>query len=87
MRRMVRLVDTLNNNATYTEVSEVPNEGHWWDAICDGPPMQDFFSRNAIQKTLPQLPQQFTVVSANPATTENLDILMYNKVQIKKLGL
>eukprot|EP01124_Arcella_intermedia_P011996 TRINITY_DN18322_c0_g1_i1.p1 TRINITY_DN18322_c0_g1~~TRINITY_DN18322_c0_g1_i1.p1 ORF type:complete len:882 (+),score=166.68 TRINITY_DN18322_c0_g1_i1:32-2677(+) len=71
MRRMGRLIDQLSRNATWTEVSEVPGAGHWWNDVVDGPPMQDFFNRNAIQPNLPPLPTQFTVVTMNPSSSES----------------
>eukprot|EP01125_Pyxidicula_operculata_P009720 TRINITY_DN318_c2_g1_i1.p1 TRINITY_DN318_c2_g1~~TRINITY_DN318_c2_g1_i1.p1 ORF type:complete len:777 (+),score=119.56 TRINITY_DN318_c2_g1_i1:180-2510(+) len=85
MRRMARLLDQLNGNSNFVEVSEVPGEGHWFDGVVDGPPMQDFFNRHSNKIYLPALPLQFTVLTVNPASSEGrggLRILQLQKPTI-----
>eukprot|EP00027_Filamoeba_sp_ATCC50430_P017008 CAMPEP_0168576048 /NCGR_PEP_ID=MMETSP0413-20121227/20026_1 /TAXON_ID=136452 /ORGANISM="Filamoeba nolandi, Strain NC-AS-23-1" /LENGTH=644 /DNA_ID=CAMNT_0008609671 /DNA_START=1 /DNA_END=1933 /DNA_ORIENTATION=- len=66
MRRMARLVDELTGNPDYVTVSEVPNEGHWWDGVVDDSIMLD----SHVNTPRPALPTDFVVVTTNPASSE-----------------
>jgi hypothetical protein len=60
-----RLIDELSADPSAVQISEVPNEGHWWNGVVDDATMQAFFSARAIQ-SLPPLPSSFTVTTINP---------------------
>jgi len=69
LRRMARIVDQLSANTKAVEISEIPGEGHWFDGVVDDDIMQNFFNAH-LSDTLPALPEQFVVVTLNPATSE-----------------
>jgi hypothetical protein len=60
MRRMARLLDELNQEPHYVEVSEIPGEGHWFNGVVDDAIMQSFFNRY-VNTTIPSLPNTFQV--------------------------
>lgn len=69
LRRMARLVDQLSADPTHTQVSEIPGQGHWFNGVVDDAIMQKFFDEN-FSETLPALPDKWTVVTLNPASSE-----------------
>ncbi|KAK5668312.1 hypothetical protein QVD99_005343 [Batrachochytrium dendrobatidis] len=73
-RRLVRMVNEWNRDATSASVSEVPNKGHWFDGILNDDTVQDFLDLHLLPENnptleLPSLPQGFTIQTLNPAST------------------
>ncbi|EFA77664.1 hypothetical protein PPL_12272 [Heterostelium album PN500] len=78
-RRMARMTAEANGNASSVIISEVPNEGHWFDGILGDSYMQQFY-QSIISGGLshPPIPKTFTVTTNNPASSgqrANIEIL------------
>ena len=63
------MVDTLSGVPGTVQVSEIPGQGHWFDGIVDDTIMQTFFNTH-FSYNLPSLPNTFTVVTLNPASSD-----------------
>lgn len=70
LKRMARLHNQIAANPTLTNVSEIPGEGHWWGGVVDDPIMQSFFNLY-WSRSLPKLPDSFTISIMSPADFES----------------
>ncbi|CAE8711893.1 unnamed protein product [Polarella glacialis] len=68
LRRFARLLEQETGDPEAVVISEVPGEGHWWGKVVDDSELQEFYDR-AVAGPLPALPQRFTAVTLNPATS------------------
>eukprot|EP01133_Synstelium_polycarpum_P008939 gene8939-10482_t len=78
-RRMARMVAEQSDNPAAVIISEVPNEGHWFDGILGDNYMQAYYDSivsSGLQ--LPPLPKSITITTNNPSssgTRANIQIL------------
>lgn len=73
LRKFYRL---LKENEFYTNasqsvvaLSEVPEEGHWFDGVVDDNALQPFIARHLAAAVKPKLPKSFSMVTMNPASS------------------
>ena len=66
-RRMSQLISESNNDALQ-EYIELKDRNHWFDGVMSTQPLREFY-RNILggDSDLPQLPESFSIVIANPA--------------------
>ena len=66
-RRMSQLISESNNDACQ-EYIELKDRNHWFDGVMTTQPLREFY-RDILggNSDLPQLPQSFSIVIANPA--------------------
>jgi hypothetical protein len=67
-RRVARMLNEINEDPMFTIFSEIPGQGHWFDGIVNDDETQKFFDSVLSQKSLPELPNEFTIRLFNPAT-------------------
>ena len=65
-RRMNQLISQTNTNSDHHYV-ELKGEGHWIDGIMTTAPLLEFYDILGREVDGPRLPQEFTIVIANPA--------------------
>ncbi|GAM18267.1 hypothetical protein SAMD00019534_014420 [Acytostelium subglobosum LB1] len=70
-RRMARMTAEANGNASSIIISEVPNEGHWFDGILGDNYMQQFYNSiiGGASLTHPPIPKTITITSNNPSSS------------------
>eukprot|EP00931_Biecheleriopsis_adriatica_P048949 TRINITY_DN28299_c0_g1_i1.p1 TRINITY_DN28299_c0_g1~~TRINITY_DN28299_c0_g1_i1.p1 ORF type:complete len:947 (-),score=155.49 TRINITY_DN28299_c0_g1_i1:5-2812(-) len=81
LRRFARLLDQESGDPDAVTVSEVPGVGHWWGGVVDDQELQEFYDK-ALAGPLPLLPQHFTVVTLNPATSTGRGGIRIDQLQI-----
>ncbi|KAJ3034657.1 hypothetical protein HDV00_004796 [Rhizophlyctis rosea] len=73
-RRLIRMVNEWSRRTNAANLSEIPNQGHWFSGVVDDEIMQSFLD-TSIQKAsaqgleLPPLPTAFSLSTLNPAST------------------
>ena len=65
-RRMNQLISQTNTNSDHQYV-ELKGKGHWFDGIMTTAPLLEFYDIIGREVDGPRLPQEFTIVIANPA--------------------
>jgi hypothetical protein len=70
LKRMARIHNQINSDPTWTVISEIPGESHWWGGVVDDAAMQAFFDKH-VNKSLPPLPNSFTVSTLSPSDFES----------------
>ena len=68
LRRIARMLNEINRNASWTQISEVKGGGHWWGGIVDDGPIQQFFDAYLKLDAETQVPDFFELTVVNPAT-------------------
>eukprot|EP01121_Diplochlamys_sp_Union-15-3_P019133 TRINITY_DN7129_c0_g1_i1.p1 TRINITY_DN7129_c0_g1~~TRINITY_DN7129_c0_g1_i1.p1 ORF type:complete len:874 (+),score=148.91 TRINITY_DN7129_c0_g1_i1:71-2692(+) len=69
LRRIARLLNQLNSNLTFVNVSEVPGQGHWFDGVVDDAVLQRFYDQHMLFPVLPDIPKSFEVRTLNPSSS------------------
>ena len=59
-RRFARVLDEINGQPGFAQISEVPGKGHWWGGIMKGEVMNGFFNKTLSGK-VPRVPESFRV--------------------------
>ncbi|KAJ3053644.1 hypothetical protein HK097_003757 [Rhizophlyctis rosea] len=73
-RRLIRMVNEWSRKTTAANLSEIPNQGHWFAGVVDDDVMQSFVDtslQNASTQglSLPALPSAFSLSTLNPASS------------------
>lgn len=72
LRKFCRLLkenEIFHNMSSVVALSEVPGKGHWFDGVVDDDQLQPFIDEYLNAKRKPVLPDSFTVMTMNPATS------------------
>ena len=65
-RRMNQLISQMNTDSDHQYV-ELEGKGHWFDGVMTTAPLLKFYDILGREADGPRLPQEFTIVIANPA--------------------
>ncbi|EGG22604.1 hypothetical protein DFA_04734 [Cavenderia fasciculata] len=82
-RRMARMTAEQSENATAVVISEIPNQGHWFNGILGDDYMQAFYNSivgNGLN--LPPIPKTITITSTNPSSAGTRANIMILQTQI-----
>ncbi|KAI8071088.1 hypothetical protein BC940DRAFT_295251 [Gongronella butleri] len=82
-KKYARILNQYNKNASFVQISEVPNQGHWWSTVLNDRPVNQFLTRS-LQQPARHGPQDtpFSLVTTNPAT-----IGPVHGIQIEQLSI
>lgn len=70
MCRLLHQNELIHNlSQTFVQLSEVRDEGHWFDGVVDDDALQPFLDEHLKQVDNARLPQSFSVVTMNPDTS------------------
>lgn len=58
-----------NFTKSFVSLSEVPGKGHWFDGVVDDDDLQPFLTKHLSARFKPELPQEFSLFTMNPASS------------------
>lgn len=58
-----------NFTKSFVSLNEVPGKGHWFDGVVDDDDLQPFLTEHLSARFKPQLPQEFSLFTMNPASS------------------